>query len=66
MKKLTLNKKTIAQLDNTENIVGGMPPTWGQGVAIPASAVTDCNAHFGSESCAAENDCGGWCEWNIK
>jgi hypothetical protein len=27
MKKLTLNKQTIAQLDNPEKIVGGLMPT---------------------------------------
>jgi hypothetical protein len=42
MKKLTLNKKTIAQLDNPNSIYGGAPESYGAGT-VPATCFNDPN-----------------------
>jgi hypothetical protein len=66
MKKLKLNKETIARLDNPDKIYGGVAPTWGCGVSIVQSAVSHCGYGGPSdqETLEAASCCGNNCTFD--
>ena len=69
MKKLTLNKKTIAQLDSPDKILGGAPATWTKPTEIAQSNffVSGCAVEHTGTGCLERTDvqCGTWQPANL-